>query len=1609
MQKYLWFIILLVLSVHGSLIGQMIVDGDTLYGNEWINYDQTYYKIKVAEDGIYRISGATLAGQGFPVGDVEASQLQLFWMGKEQPIFTSTEGKLGAEDFLEFYGRKNRSELDRFLFKDPDREMLNPEYSLYTDTSVYFLTWSAGTHVRYEDVEMGDIDTSLPVLDWYWHEEKVVFSDRHFKPTLTTQGVRFSTYVEGEGFCSSAQVSQSFKINSTNVNTDGPAAKLSYRISGRLRNHNLTVAMNGQNTATYISSPTQLIIDEKEIQSYDLLSSNQVDVTSQFTNDRLVVGYAKLKYPRKLTFNGDGCVLIQLSDSEEDRLLSIEGLGSSDQYVIYDEENNSRSTVDGSHVRISPSLSNLFISEAKCIASIDIEMYSFNHINDFDANYLFITSKKFLSEAPNYLNDYVEYRKTEVGGNFNVHIICAEDLYDQYAFGVNYHPLSIKNWSNFAVKNWPNLEFVYLIGKGYHYSDIRNDVNKGFLPVYGLPGSDNLLLSKGISSVPNFALGRLATKSQEEIKIYLDKIKVMEDQIANAPQTIEDRLWMKRVLHLSGGSREGNERLVLQNNLATMGERLEQNKFGAIITSLSKQTDDIIDKSINENIVDLINDGVMIKTYFGHGGTTITELDAFEHPKFFNNKDRYPVMISLGCHTGDIFTPVISLSEENIIKKELGGIVYLATSGLGFISSLNIFGNDWYDLIGTNFYTKAISKSIRAVIEKYENSLNIGTKTLFQQLIYHGDPSFKFRILDGPDYVVNKELTNVYSDELTINENRLRIQLTIDNIGQNSEDNINVKLLLEDPFGSIDSVIINELSFNQRLQLDTIIEFNKKFLVGSNKLIIQIDPYNVIEEFPKSQSEENNSHIIPLTILDKRLTPIYPKRYQIVNESNISIIAYILKRLDNKTINIEIDTNETFQSPELIKDIIQSNGGIIKYDFIPKFDNTVYYWRAILEEESSTISSFLYNKELDEGWNQSHIDQYNDNIFNGLSVDKKKIIFDSNYVNLTLNNKIFNPEEMPGLQYNFETIALSVRPWNFLNSGIAFYIVKNNVYNEDNSVGWINGGGDFGSVKTSNLGSYRTFAFNTETHKQRLAAVNFINEIIPVGAYVICFAFIRDVNSDYFPERWEENDSSNIFDALEIQGAKKVRKLKEVGSVPYTLIFEKGVTVLAEDVGSNKLDKLKTSVFLPFTNGTGNMTSPIIGPANYWEKISWHPNLVNVDSTEILIYGIQQNKRVLLDSSNEDEIDISNYDVLKYSQLQLEIENYDIVDYTVPKLDYLRIFYGPQPDLVIDPVICSNFFPDTLQEGESLEGGVGVINLSKTQVGPFHVLYTIINQYSEIDSFTQSINSLETFKVDTFPLNLNHILDPGIYDLNIEVNKDKSIIEDTYTNNTFSKKIIVSRDHRNPIVDIIVDNRHIHYNETVSINPSARIMVQSHNSQIYFDDPLAFEVKILLPDNSEKVLSPDKIHFNSGTVENGNRANLEFIIETPVSGSYQIEFRIKRQSQLHSVAFNINYNINSSFIQINPNPISNSGYLTMQNSSTTTINNYTLNIYSSNGQKLLSLTENDLGILKRGLNKIILPFDKKIPGMVTGLYYLSLDININPLKERLTSKFIYFN
>ena len=66
------------------------------YNNEWIRYNQTYYKFKVGKDGVYRISKSTLEQAG--LGSVPVESLELWRNGELVPVYPSVNSGILPED-----------------------------------------------------------------------------------------------------------------------------------------------------------------------------------------------------------------------------------------------------------------------------------------------------------------------------------------------------------------------------------------------------------------------------------------------------------------------------------------------------------------------------------------------------------------------------------------------------------------------------------------------------------------------------------------------------------------------------------------------------------------------------------------------------------------------------------------------------------------------------------------------------------------------------------------------------------------------------------------------------------------------------------------------------------------------------------------------------------------------------------------------------------------------------------------------------------------------------------------------------------------------------------------------------------------------------------------------------------------------------------------------------------------------------------------------------------------------------------------------------------------------------------------------------------------------
>ena len=79
------------------------------YGNEWVDYTKSHFKIKIGEEGIYRLTYDNLNNVGFPVSSIDPRRIQLYHRGIEVAIFVNGENDavFNTTDYIDFYGQAN--------------------------------------------------------------------------------------------------------------------------------------------------------------------------------------------------------------------------------------------------------------------------------------------------------------------------------------------------------------------------------------------------------------------------------------------------------------------------------------------------------------------------------------------------------------------------------------------------------------------------------------------------------------------------------------------------------------------------------------------------------------------------------------------------------------------------------------------------------------------------------------------------------------------------------------------------------------------------------------------------------------------------------------------------------------------------------------------------------------------------------------------------------------------------------------------------------------------------------------------------------------------------------------------------------------------------------------------------------------------------------------------------------------------------------------------------------------------------------------------------------------------------------------------------------------
>ncbi|WP_276480941.1 C25 family cysteine peptidase [Paraflavitalea pollutisoli] len=1607
------------------------------YNNEWIKFNQTYYKFKVGTEGLLRISQATLNAAG--LGGTAVQNLELWRNGEKVPFYTTVPtGPLPGNGYIEFWAKPNDGKPDKAMYLDPLYQHTD-HYSLVTDTAVYFL--SANTDqsgIRYQDV-VNNVTGPVPPVEPYF-----MYTAGNYLKAKLNQGFAVdlkeylysSSFDKGEYWSSSdINPSTNFVASFTDlkVYSGGPDATLRYGASGNsLNSRSVRVALNGNTVREDVMDYFNDVVTNISIPSVQL-ASNNVDVkitnASAVSTDRMVVSHVELTYARQFRFGNARNFSFKLPARAAGYFLNIKEFDyGSTPPVLYDRALGERYVADitttpgsilfalpGSAVQRDLVLVNVEAGNIGQVAGLTPKTFIDYTKAVNQGTYLIITHPSLFigTTGNNPVNDYKNYRESAAGGGYRVLIADIDELVDQFAFSIRKHPLSVRNFIQFAnAKFQVPVKNVFLIGRGMTYYDFRRNITDpvldklNIIPTFGNPGSDNLLSSATpASSTPVIPIGRLSVVHPREIEDYLVKVKEYEQLQMNAPQTIADRAWTKNVVQVTGSS-EAHLGSVLCNYMGAYKQMIEDVSFGAKAYTFCKISVGSSDQFASDQIARLFKEGIGFLNYFGHSSATTLEFNLDNPQNYENGNGKYPVFFVNGCNAGNFFTYYPArftsnetLSEKFVLAKQKGSIAFVASTHFGIVNYLNNYLVNLYKGISTIDYNKTLGETLKDVFGKMREGQyadDYYSRIHAEQITLHGDPALRLQGESKPDYVVEQSSIKVNPAFISIADNFVQVKSVFMNLGRAIADSIVIQVKQQYPTGASEVVYRQKhAGINYKDSLTLFLPIIATRDKGKHTLTVSIDDESVIDEVTKS----NNIAVTTFDVFEDEARPAYPYNFSIVNDPVQKLYSSTANPFSlRKDYVIEVDTTEGFNSAQKKSSTVSATGGVIEYD--PQLtykDSTVYYWRiAPVPASGETLKwinqSFTYLKNV-EGYGQSHYFQFERATAERMYLDTADRIwkYGMRKNKVYIKNCIFGPGCDTEREFVVAVNDADVMASACVGNSLIFHVFDSITFKPWKNVD--ENGADLhrfgsGSASCQKNRNYN-FEFSYMNPGSRKLMMDFMDSI-PKGSFVIVKSVFHD-NPNSYVQTW-------MKDTL-IYGSNKslYHKLLEAGFVEidsinssraWAFVYKKGDMdyVPRYEFGKSFNGKVGLTAECYTKDTLGFVTSPMFGPAKSWESVQWdgksleqlsgdRPSLevIGISKTyaETTLYTLQKNDR---------NLSLSSVDANMYPYMKLRLRNLDSISVTPYQLKYWHVKYKPAPE----GSFAANLYlktKDTVEIGEPIKFGIAFKNISKYNFDSLDIKATITDK----DNVAHEIKIGKQKKVvsgDTLLINLElpskeYVGNNTVY---IEVNPDGDEPEQYHFNNFMYKTFYVKSDNSNPLLDVTFDGVHILNRDIVSARPHVRIQLKDEAKHMLLDDTSLVSVQVRYPDRSTRFykFDNDTLRFTPATNGSDNAAVIDFTPAfinqiKPEGDEYELIVTGKDKSgnkagTEYRVAFKV---INKAMISnlLNyPNPFSTSTAFVFTLTGSEIPQNLKIQVLTVTGKIVREITINELGPLRIGRN-----------------------------------------
>ncbi|MCF0206016.1 MAG: hypothetical protein HUK15_01185, partial [Bacteroidales bacterium] len=507
-------------------------------------------------------------------------------------------------------------------------------------------------------------------------------------------------------------------------------------------------------------------------------------ITDYSSDDKNAIAYINVRYPHTWNFENASSFEFELPENPNDTkdYLEISNFSSTGEVVLYDLTNHERIVASGEEIKAlvghTDSHRNMILVGSQGylrparISKVTADGHFTNYIGEnVNANFIIVTHKNYIDEC----KSYAAYRNST---GYKAMVVDIAELYDQFGYGISKSPMAVRMFCKKYYETYPSEKYLFLVGRGLELQDCKNSPgNSAYstVPSAGNPSSDVLFTVGlcGTNREPLYHTGRLAVTEHGQLTTYLDKLRIYE--------AAEPASWMKEILHFGGGA-NASEQASITNFLNSVEEIISDTLFGGNVHTFLKTTSAAVTTTNADSINNLINNGVSIMTFYGHGSSSNFDHE-IEAPSFYNNEGKYPFIIGNSCYVGAIHSTTFTLS-DSWIKSPKGAIGFLSSMDQGNLLYLSTYSRELYRNFAYKLYGQPVGKQISNTLGNILNDVwSMYVEISSYQITLHGDPAVVINSNKKPDLAIDNSSITLSPTDISTAIDSFDVSINIKNYG----------------------------------------------------------------------------------------------------------------------------------------------------------------------------------------------------------------------------------------------------------------------------------------------------------------------------------------------------------------------------------------------------------------------------------------------------------------------------------------------------------------------------------------------------------------------------------------------------------------------------------------------------------------------------------------------------------------------------------------------------------------------------------------------------------------------------------------------------------